>query len=129
MKTIIATLLSTTLLALTAWAEPRLVVETIVKDGGAGGEPKLIAHVHLLTKSGNEVAARVASLEVGSFEYSVTPTLGENGTVEIRELVTQRFGERKPHNVGPSKRTAALGETLEWSVGPLGFSTKVSVEK
>lgn len=129
MKTIIYTLLSTTLLAVTVCAEPRLAVETVVKDGGGGGKLKLIARVYLLTKSGKEVAVRVTSLEVGSFEYSVTPTLSENGTVEIRELVTQRFGKREPHNVGPAKRKVSLGETLEWFVGPLAFSTKVSLAK
>lgn len=101
MKTTINTLLATILITLTASASPALLVETTITEHHAKG---------------------------GKLEYAVTPTLLDDGTVDLRAVLTERDGKNADRLAAPQIKSK-LGQVAEIQIGQLAFTTKTSLAK
>lgn len=123
MKNTICTLLTSILLTLTASAAPTLFVETSITQVNAKGVKEVLAAPSLAVESG-----KLATIQVGKLEYSITPTLLDNGTVDLRAVLTERNGEKKDQLAAP-RINAGLGKVAEIKVGQIAITTKTSLAK
>lgn len=130
MKNIILCVLTSGILMATASAAPRIVLDTVVTEylypEGADypSGKKQLAHSHIVTDSGKRSVTRT-----GRFEFATTPTLKDNGKIELMQIYTRLEGKGSPRTYKPITRTVPLGSTPECAYGPIFFSTKVSLAK
>jgi hypothetical protein len=73
-------------------------------------------------------SGKQAIIQVGKLEYAVTPTLLDNGTVDLRAVLTERDGEKADRLAAPQTK-AKLGKVAEIQIGDLTFTTKTSLAK
>ena len=123
MKTSINTLLATIAIALTASASPTLLVETTITEHHAKGGKDVLAAPRITVESGKQ-----AIIQVGKLEYAITPTLLDDGTVDLRAILTERDGEKADELAAPRIK-AELGQVAEIQIGQLAFTTKTSFAK
>jgi hypothetical protein len=123
MKTTVTSLLATIAMAFTASASPSLLVETTITENHAKGGKDVLAAPSITVESGKQ-----ASIQVGKLEYAVTPTLLDNGTVDLRAVLTERDGEKVDRLAAPQIK-AKLGKVAEIQIGDLTFTTKTSLAK
>lgn len=123
MKTAITTLLATILIAFTASASPALLVETTISEHNTKGGKDVLVAPRVTVESGKQ-----AIIQVGKLEYAVTPTLLDNGTVELRATLTERDG-KKADQLAVPRITAKLDQVAEIQIGQLAFTTKTSLAK
>jgi len=62
-------------------------------------------------------------------EYAVTPTLLDNGTVDVRAVLTERNDGKKAEKLAAPRIKARLGEKAEIRVGNVAFQTTTSLAK
>lgn len=121
MKTTINTLLATIGFVLTASASPTLLVEaTISKHDAKSGRD---IQVSMKVESGNK-----AMMKLGELEYAVTPTLLDDGTVDLRAVLTERNG-KKVDSLSAPRTKAKLGQVTEIQIGQIALKTKASLAK
>lgn len=123
MKTTLNTFLATILITLTASASPPLLVETTITEHHAKGGKDVLGAPRIIVESGKQ-----AGIQVGKLEYTVTPTLLDDGTVDLRAILTERDG-KKAHKLLAPHINAKLGEVAEIQVGQLAITTKTSLAK
>jgi hypothetical protein len=121
MKTTVTSLLATIAIAFTASAAPTLLVETTITENHANGGKDVLAAPSITVESGKQ-----AIIQVGKLEYAVTPTLLDNGTVDLRAVLTERDGEKADRLAAPQIK-AKLGKVAEIRIGDLAFTTKTSL--
>jgi type II secretory pathway component GspD/PulD (secretin) len=123
MKTTINTLFATILITLTASASPALLVETTITEHHAKGGKDVLAAPSITVESGKQ-----AIIQVGKLEYAVTPTLLDDGTVDLRAVLTERDGKNADRLAAPQIKSE-LGQVAEIQIGQLAFTTKTSLAK
>ena len=123
MKTTIITLLATIVITLTASASPALLVETTITEHHANGGKDVLLAPSITVESGKQ-----ASMQVGKFDYAVTPNLLNDGTVDLRAILTKHNGMKTDMLATPSIK-AQLGEVAEIQIDQLAFTTKTSLAK
>ncbi|SRR6266446_6963818 len=111
-----------------ASASQELVVDTVITDYTNDSKPKVLARTHVVTESGSRIIT-----QGGRYEYVVTATLRNNGTVDLWQVVSRRSWHprmfRKRTTFGPSTANIRLGSPYGMCVGNESFSTKVSLLK
>lgn len=119
MKTATTTLIAATF-CFSALAKPNLVVETSVTEARSQGGPDVLVVPKIVVESGKHAMVRV-----GKMEWELTPTLREDGVVEIQVNWTEHDGRESDRLAAPRVKTK-VGEVAEIEVGAFRFSTKVS---
>lgn len=132
MKTAIIALLSTIVAVVTASASPTLRVETTFTEHHAnGGQEVLKKAPAIWVVSGKQatlILAERGTLKKSELEYAVTPTLLDDGTVDINAILTERDGEKADKLAAPRIK-AKLGEAVEIQIGQYTVATKTSLAK
>jgi len=123
MKLTIKILLASLTLGSSGFAAPTLLLETTITEHRAARDKIVLAAPRVVIESG-----RQAVVEVNKLEYAVTPTLLDNGTVEIRATLTDRTGGEVKRLAAPRIKTQ-LDHIAEIQVGQFAFTTKTSVVK
>jgi hypothetical protein len=128
MKIFTLVLFATLAIAFTASASPELLVETTITQNHAEGGLSVEGSTHqsqtnVKVKSGESVV-----VVVGGLEYTVTPTLKEDGKVEVRAVVIKRKGDQADQFAAPLI-TTTLGQTAETKVGEFAFAAKITLAK
>jgi hypothetical protein len=123
MKTAIIALLSTIVASVTASASQALLVETTITEQHAKGGPDVLSAPSIKVESGKQ-----ATVTIGNLEYAVTPTLLDDGIVDISAILTERHGEKSDKLAAPHIK-AKLGEAAKIQIGQLTFATKTSLAK
>jgi hypothetical protein len=123
MKTAIIALLSTIVAAVTASASQALLVQTTFIKHDDKGRPDVFLAPSITVESGKQ-----AIIQVGKLEYAVTPTLLDDGTVDISAILTEREGKKSDKLAAPCIKTK-LGEAAEIQIGEWTFATKTSLAK
>ena len=122
MKSILITLLVATTFSITASAAPYLRVDIDLLEHSAAGD-KTLMHPVMITSSGKQ-----ATIQSGKFEYSVTPILHDDGTVDVSAILTERDG-KNTRQVVDQRIKAKLGHATEVRVDDLVFRTTTSLTK
>ena len=122
-KTTINTLLATIAISLTASAAPALLVETTIIEHHTNVGKDVLANPPITVESGKQ-----AIIQIGKLEYAVTPTLLEDGTVDLRATVTQGGDKKADKLVVPTIKTK-LGNVAEIQIGQLALTIKTSLAK
>jgi len=123
MKTTITALLATIAVPFAAFASPALILETKITEHHATGGPDVMKVPSISTKSGKQ-----AVIKVGKLEYAVTPTLLEDGTVDLNAVLTERNGDKADVLTVPTIK-ATIGQAAEIKIGDLTFATTTSLAK
>lgn len=123
MKTAIIALLSTIVASVTASASQALLVQTTIIKHDDKGRPDVCSAPSITVESGKQ-----AIIQVGKLEYAVTPTLLDDGTVDISAILTEREGEKSDKLAAPRIKTK-LGEAAQIEIGQYTFATKTSLAK
>ena len=122
-KITITTLLATIAIPLAASASPTLILETTITERHATGGPDVMKVPQISTESGKQ-----AVIKVGKFEYAVTPALHDDGTVDLRAVLTERNGDKADVLTAPTIK-AIIGQAAEIKIGDLTFATTTSLAK
>lgn len=123
MKIFTLALFASLAVAFTASASPELIVETTITQNHAQGGPDVLKGPNIKVKSGEP-----AVVVVGGLEYTVTPTMKEDGSVEVRLVLIKRKGDQADQFVAPLT-TTKLGQTAEFTVGEFAFASKITLAK
>jgi hypothetical protein len=123
MKTAIIALLSTIVASVTASASQALLVQTTIIEHDDKGRTEVLSAPSITIESGKR-----AIIQVGKLEYAVTPTLLDDGTVDISAILTERDGKRSDELAAPRIKTK-LGEVAQIQIGQYSFATKTSLAK
>ena len=121
MKTTITTLFATIALSLAVSASPTLIIQTTITESHATGGPDVMTAPQISVESGKQ-----AVIKVGNFEYAVTPTLLDDGTVDLRAALTERSGDKVDVLTAPTIK-AEIGRAAEVKIGDLTIATTTSV--
>jgi len=123
MKTTIIALLSTIVASVTASASQALLVQTSIIEHDDKGRTEVLSAPSITVESGKQ-----AIIQVGKLEYAVTPTLLDDGNVDISAILTEREGEKSDKLAAPRIKTK-LGEAAQIQIGQYTFATKTSLAK
>jgi hypothetical protein len=123
MKTAIIALLSTIVASVTASASQALLVQTTIIEHDDKGRTEVLSAPSITIESGKR-----AVVQIGKLEYAVTPTLLDDGTVDISAILTEREGEKSDKLAAPRIKTK-LGEAAQIEIGQYTFATKTSLAK
>ena len=107
-----------------AFAAPaNLLVETTITEHHETGGPDVLKVPNIYTESGKQ-----AVVQVGKLEYTVTPALLDDGTIDLRAVLTERNGDKADVLAAPTIKTK-IGQVAEIRIGDLAIETKTSVAK
>jgi len=125
MKITISTLLATIAIISAASASPALLVETNITEHQTkdGKDISTSTAATITVESGKS-----AFYQVGKLEYTVTPTLLDDGTVDVSAVAIERNGQ-KAHKVAAPRIKAKLGQVATIQTGELTFTAKTSLAK
>ncbi|MEP6671938.1 MAG: hypothetical protein ABJF10_22440 [Chthoniobacter sp.] len=127
MKTTIHTLLATIAISLTASASPALLVEITTAEHHAN-VVNVVKGV-LTIPSVTVESGKQTTIQIGKLEYAVTPTLLDDGTVDLSATVTQGDDKKAEKLVVPSVKTK-LGNGVDIQIGQVAWITiKTSLAK
>jgi len=121
MKTTINALLATIAISLTASASPALLVETTVTEHQVNGGKDVMTS--FTAESGKQAIIRFDKLE-----YAVTPTLLDDGAVDLSVTVTQGGDKKTDSLLVPTIKTK-LGNVAEIQIGQVALTMKTSLAK
>lgn len=121
MKTVTLALFASLAIAFTASASPELLVETTITQNHAEGGPDVLKAPNIKVKSGEPTV-----VVVGQLEYTVTPTLKEDGKVEVRAVVIEHKSDQADQLAAPLI-TTKLGQTAETKVGEFAFASRLTL--
>ncbi len=126
MKTTLSAIFAGIAITITAAGSPEMRVDaTIATDGG-----HIVSRPTFVIQSGKQ--ARVTSGEQGNGQDSeltcaITPTLLDDGTVDIQTVITQREGKKTDKLAG--RVVVQLGKVAKIQVGELIFTAIPSLAK
>jgi hypothetical protein len=123
MKTAITTLLTVIAITLSASASPALLVATTITERHPNGGKDVVAAPRITVESGKK-----ATIRVGKLEYTVTPTLLDDGTIDLRAVLTEH-NAKKADKLAEPRIIAKLGQIAEIQVGSFALATKTSLAK
>ena len=123
MKKTINTLLATIVITLTASAAPVLLVETTISEHHAKGGKDVLLAPRIIVESGKQ-----ASIQVDKLEYTIIPTLLDDGTVDLRAALTKQNGKQADKLAAPRIK-AKLNQAATIQIGDLAFTVKTSLAK
>ena len=144
MGTAVSSLLASIAMAFTASAAPTLLVETTITENDSDGGPGVLKAAAISDQSGKQATSGIwpvqwswthaisvesgkqATVKMGKLEYAVTPTLLDDGTVDLRAVLSERDGEKADRLAAPQIK-AKLGQVAEIRIGDLAFTTKTSL--
>jgi hypothetical protein len=124
MNTTIHALFVALAISTVAGAAPNLVIETTITQTNAKGGKELLAAPRVTVESGKE-----AVIQIGKLEYALTPTLLDNGTVDVSAVLTERTEGKKAEKLAAPRIKVRLGEKTEIRVGNIAFETTTSLAK
>ena len=112
MKTLATSFLAFLVMTGNALAAPTFVIETkITVPNPRGGND--VVTPRILVESG-----KPAIIEIGNLKYAMTPTAMNNGTVEVRAIITQRNpGNQNETVIAQPRLIVPLGDFAEVKVG------------
>jgi hypothetical protein len=117
-------LLSILCVSAQAYATPaNLLVETTITEHHETGGRDVLKVPPIYTESGKQ-----AVVQVGKLEYTVTPALLDDGTIDLRAVLTERNGDKADVLAAPTIKTK-IGQVAEIRIGDLAIETKTSVAK
>jgi hypothetical protein len=117
-------LLSILCISAQAYATPaKLLVETTITEHHETGGPDVLKVSPIYTESGKQ-----AVVQLGKLEYAVTPALLDDGTIDLRAVLTERNGDKADVLTAPTIKTK-IGQVAEIRIGDLAIETKTSVAK
>jgi hypothetical protein len=122
MKATINILLATLAISLMASAAPALLLETTITDH-ADTNKDVLSTPRITVENG-----KPAIIKVGKLEYSITPTLLDDGAVDIHITLTQGEDKKADKLVVPSVKTR-FGIVATLQVGQLALTIKPSLAK
>lgn len=123
MKSISISLLASIALTLNSFAGPKLLIATTITDG----DNRVLSAPTMVIASGTE--ATIATGELDSrLTYGLTPTLLDNGSVELQTVITQQDG-KETNKLQVPRIIIDLGKTAEIKVGKEIFTLKPSLVK
>jgi hypothetical protein len=128
MNTTINALLAAIAVTAPASAAPRLLVKTTITQTSAKGDKDVWAAPRVIVESGKEGITQLGN-QLRMLEYAVTPTLLDNGTVDVRAVLTERNDGKKAEKLAAPRIKARLGEKAEIRVGNVAFQTITSLAK
>ena len=123
MKTTINTLLATIVITLTVSASSALLVETTITEHHAKGGKDVLLAPRMIVESGKQ-----ASIQVNKLEYTIIPTLLDDGTVDLRTTLTKQNGKQADKLAAPRIK-AKLNQAVTIQIGELAFNVKTSLAK
>ncbi|MEI7807740.1 MAG: hypothetical protein WCJ07_04560 [Verrucomicrobiota bacterium] len=123
MKTTINTLLATIVITLTVSASSALLVETTITEHHAKGGKDVLLAPQITVESGKQ-----ASIQVNKLEYTIIPTLLDDGTVDLRTTLTKQNGKQADKLAAPRIK-AKLNQAVTIQIGELAFNVKTSLAK
>ena len=121
MKTTITTLLAAIAIPLAVSASPALILETTITEHHPCGGLDVLKVPKITTESGKQ-----AVVIVGNLEYAVTPTLLDDGTVDLRAVITERNGDKPDVLTAPAIK-ARIGQVAQIKIGDITYATKTSL--
>jgi len=123
MKTTISTLLATLAITFTASAAPTLRIETSIAGLSAKGAREVLSKPTVIVESGKN-----ATIKHGNLEFSLTPTLCDNGTVDIQTVITEHKG-KNAETLATPRMIVQLGKVAEIKIGQIAFTAQPSLAK
>lgn len=123
MKAAISSLLAASAITVAASAAPALLIKASIAEINAKGERKVLSKPNVIVESGKQ-----ATIKFGKLEYSLTPTLRDNGTVDIQTTMTERDGEKTTTLARP-RMIVELGKEAEIASGQFVFTAQPSLAK
>lgn len=123
MKTTLSFILASIAITLTAVASPSLRVDITVATGG----DRIVSRPTIMTQSGKQAVISSGDQE-SELTIALTPTLHENGTVDIQSVITQRKGKKMDRLAVP-RIVVQLNKFARIQVGELVFTAKPSLAK
>jgi len=121
MKPTLSTFLASVALTLTVSAAPLLRIETTISRA----DNSVLSRPMVFTPSGKEASITIGN-EGSEVTYTMTPTLLDNGTVDLQTTATQRNGE-KITKLGEPRMVVKLGEVTKTKVGEFVLTVKTSL--
>lgn len=122
MKTTLSCILASIAIALTAAASPSLRIDMTVATSGN----RIVHRPSLFTQSGKQAIISSGDQE-SALTCALTPTLLDNGSVEIQAVITQREGKKTDRHF--RRILVRLGKVAKFKVGELRFTAKPIVVK
>jgi hypothetical protein len=128
MKTTLSCILASLAIALTAAASPSLRIDmTIATNGG-----RIVSKPSFYVESGNRGVISSGEQDrsgqkVSELTSAVTPTLLDDGTVDIQMVFTQRQGKKT--NSHAPRIVVQLGKLAKFKVGELLVTAKPTLAK
>lgn len=120
MKSILSGVLGVVIATFTASASPLLLLETTVTVEDVNGNKDVVTPDPSPVESGKK-----AIIPFGKYEFTVTPILLADNTLDIHVVVTERTGE-KIKQVAVPRLKAGIGQAAEIQVGEISFGMKIT---
>ena len=121
MKSTLSTILASVALTLTVSAAPLLRIETTISQA----DHSVLSRPMVFTSSGKEAVIPTGDKD-SEITYALTPTLLDNGMVDLQATATQRNGEKITKLEEP-RVVVKLGEVVKSQVGDLLLTVKTSL--
>ncbi len=122
MKTTLTTILASIALALTAAASPSVRIDMTVATSGG----RIMHRPVLVAQSGKQATISTGRQEPGRqesvFTIALTPTLLDNGAVDIQTAIMQREGKKVDRHA--TRIVVLLGKFAKFKVGELVVTAK-----
>jgi hypothetical protein len=100
------------------FGSPNLLIETVITEQRIPAEVKVFS---VWTVSGKQ-----AIIQSGTLEYAVTASVLDDGTVDVRAVLTDKQKNKK---LATTRINAQLGNVSELEVGQFAFKTKTALAK
>ena len=100
-----------------------LLVETTINEHHAKGGKDVLLAPRIIVESGKQ-----ASIQVDKLEYTIIPTLLDDGTVDLRAALTKQNGKQADKLAAPRIK-AKLNQAATIQIGDLAFTVKTSLAK
>lgn len=122
MKTTLSTILASIALALTAAASPSVRIDMTVATSGG----RIMHRPVLVAQSGKQATISTGRQE-SVFTIALTPTLLDNGAVDIQTAITQREGKKVDRHA--TRIVVPLGKFAKFKVGELVVTATPTLAK
>lgn len=123
MRTTIGTFIASIVIPLSASGAPQLLISTTISKHDAKGDTELLSKPSIIIESGNQ-----GIIESGKREYIITPTLRDNGTVDIQTVITESRG-KETATLSKPRMIVELGKIAQVRIGQLVFTAQPSISK
>ena len=122
MKKTLSCTLASIAITLTAAASPLLSIEMTIATAREG----IVSRPSVFVQSGNRAVISSGGQQ-SELTCALTPTLLDNGTVDIQAVITQREGKKSDRHA--RRMLVQLGKLAKVKVGELVFTAKPTLAK